>query len=83
MEVERDTDLLAGGASDNLETGEYTLTASDWKPGNTPAGEKQAETDSLAPWQDRELVAMARAYYQKGVLLSRMILILPCCAMHF
>ena len=65
MQVERDTDLLAGGASDNLETGEYTLTASDWKPGSAPAGEKQAETDSLAPWQDRELVAMARAYYQK------------------
>ena len=61
MEVERDTDLLAGGASDNLETGKYTLTASDWKPGSAPAGEKQAETDSLAPWQDRELVAMARA----------------------
>ena len=65
MEVERDTDLLAGGASDNLETGKYTLTASDWKPESAPAGEKQAETDSLAPWQDRELVAMARAYYQK------------------
>ena len=65
MEVERNTDLLAGGTSDNLETGEYTLTASDWKPGSAPAGEKQAETDSLAPWQDRELAAMARAYYQK------------------
>ena len=61
MTVERDTDLMAGGDSDNLQTGTYPMIASDWTPGaSEAAAEKQ---DIMAPYQSAELGAMARLYY--------------------
>ena len=63
MMVERDTDLMAGGDSDNLQTGTYTMFASDWTPG-TPAATAEKQ-DMMAPYQGAELGAMARAYYLK------------------
>lgn len=62
MTVERNTDLMAGGDSDNIQTGTYTMFASDWMPDNSATMEKQ---DILAPYQSVELAAMARAYYLK------------------
>ena len=63
MTVERNTDLMAGGDSDNLQTGTYTLLASDWTQDTSEVtAEKQ---DVLAPYQSVELGAMARAYYLK------------------
>lgn len=62
MTVERNTDLMAGGDSDNIQTGTYTLFASDWMPDTSATMEKQ---DILAPYQSVELAAMARAYYLK------------------
>ena len=62
MTVERNTDLMAGGDSDNIQTGTYTLLASDWIPDTSATMEKQ---DILAPYQSVELAAMARAYYLK------------------
>ena len=62
MTVERNADLLAGGDSDNLQTGTYTLLASDWTPDTTETTEAK---DILAPYQSIELGAMARAYYLK------------------
>ena len=62
MTVERDTDLLAGGDSDNIQTGTYTMCASDWTPDTLATAETQ---DILAPYQSVELAAMARAYYLK------------------
>ena len=61
MTVERKEEMLAGGDSDNLLTGEYTLVPSDWKPQqtgekadgrSTGAAEAGAETaDFMAPYQ--------------------------------
>ena len=75
MTVERKEEKLAGGESENLLTGEYTLAPSDWKPQqtgekadgrSTGAAEAGAETaDFMAPYQSRELVALARAFYQR------------------
>lgn len=65
MEVERDTDLLAGGASDNLETGEYTLTASDWKPGEHSGRRKTGGDRQPGALAGQGLGCMARAYYRR------------------
>lgn len=62
MTVEGNTDLLAGGDSDNLQTGTYTLLASDWTPDTSTTTEKE---NILAPYQSVELGAMARVYYLK------------------
>ena len=63
MTVERNTDLMAGGDSDNLQTGTYTLLASDWTQDTSEVtAEKQ---DVLAPYQSVELGAMVRVYYLK------------------
>lgn len=63
MTVERNTDLMAGGDSDNLQTGTYTLLASDWTQDTSEVTEEKQ--DILTPYQSIELGAMARAYYLK------------------
>lgn len=76
LSVERKEALLSGGESENLTTGEYTLVPSDWKPekeaeGQTGGGfaeskDAQIQTeDFMAPYESRELVALARAFYLK------------------
>ncbi len=62
MMLERNTDLMAGGDSDNILTGTYTMSASDWMSDTSVTVEKQ---DILAPYQSVELAAIARAYYLK------------------
>ncbi len=76
LSVERKESMLAGGESENLMTGEYTFVPSDWKPeqkmeeqtenDSAGSGDAQVQTaDFMAPYENRELVALARAFYQK------------------
>ena len=77
LSVERKEAMLAGGEAENLMTGEYTLVPSDWKPqvpktgeqtgfGTEENGDTPSETaDFMAPYESRELVALARAFYLK------------------
>lgn len=81
MTVERKEEMLAGGDSDNLLTGEYTLVPSDWKPQqtgekadgrSTGAAEAGAETaDFMAPYQSRELVALAGLFIRGNMIFWR------------
>ena len=65
MTVERNTDMMAGGDSDNLQTGTYTLLAADAIPWTTAAESEKKENPIPPPYQGIELAAMARAYYFK------------------
>ena len=74
MKVERKENMLAGGNSDNLQTGEYILTSTDnmtnrqTSPDNTDSETETTEklTDSvMVPYEESELIAVSRAYYEQ------------------
>lgn len=78
MTVERKEEKLAGGESENLLTGEYTLVPSDWKPQQTGekadgrSAEAGTETaDFMAPYQGRELVALAGLFIRGNMIFWR------------
>ena len=64
MKVERKDELLAGGDSDNLLTGEYTLLPSQQSVAAPAEEESVADEPVHAAYDSGELVAMARAYYE-------------------